>query len=81
MILYLSERVNPDNIRGLQEALYTIDENKVGELPSDAFIKCLSQSQMKFMPNEVDRLIQTMVNDEKMSTINYKDFLKFSYLF
>ena len=36
---------------------------------------------MKFLDNEVDRLIDTMINTEKMKTVNYKDFLKFSYLF
>lgn len=33
------------------------------------------------MPGEVERLIDTMVNEEKMDTVNYGDFLKFSYLF
>lgn len=55
--MYLSDRVNPMNIKGLQQALSGEDGAKNGELTSDKFIRCLSQCEMKFMPNEVERLI------------------------
>lgn len=36
---------------------------------------------MRFMPNEVERLIETMIKEEQMDKVNYRDFLKYSYLF
>ena len=81
VINYLSLRVNPMNIKGLQETLKQQDASGTGELPSDQFIRCLSKCQMKFMDDEVENLIDTIVNKEKINQVNYIDFLKFSYLF
>ena len=61
VILYLSDKVNPWNIKGLQEALLEVDAGKSGELASDQFIRCLSKCQMKFSDGEVDRLINEMI--------------------
>ena len=36
---------------------------------------------MRFMDDEVESLIDTIVNKEEIKTVNYVDFLKFSYLF
>jgi len=36
---------------------------------------------MKFTDGEVDRLIDEIIKKEKQPTVNYRDFLKYSYLF
>ena len=36
---------------------------------------------MKFTDGEVDRLIDEIIKKEKQPTVNYIDFLKYSYLF
>ena len=36
---------------------------------------------MKFTQDEVARLIKTITEDEKIPSVDYKDFLKHSYLF
>lgn len=71
MIIYLSDRVNPLNIKQLQETLYAQDGKKEGILPSDTFVRALSLCEMKFLDGEVDRLINAMVNEEKMDIVNY----------
>ena len=79
--MYLSDKVNPLNIKELQESLSEVDGGKNGELESDKFIRCLSKCQMKFTDGEVDRLIDEIIKKEKQPTVNYRDFLKYSYLF
>ena len=77
VILYLSEKVNPYNLKGLYEALVSEDEEQSGVMTSEMFVRCLSKSQMKFTDREVEGLITDIGNEEK---VNYKDFLKYSYL-
>ena len=42
-------------------------------------MRCLSQSDMKVSDREVELLIKELEQD-KSGQINYKDFLKYSYL-
>lgn len=80
VIFYLSLKVNPLNVKGLQDALSQVDASGKGELDSDTFIRCLSKCEMKFNTGQVDELIG-MIKSEGKATVNYKDFLKYSCLF
>ena len=50
---YLSSKVNPMNVKGIHDALLALDPDKKGELPTDQFVKCLSQAEMKLLDTEV----------------------------
>lgn len=67
------------NVNALQDALTLMDKDGSGCLPSDQFVRCLSQTHMKLSDREVQVLLEKM-DKEKLNTVNYKDFLKFSYL-
>ena len=68
-------------MKGLQEALSKKDNSNTGVLSSEEFIRCLSESEMKFAKDEVDRLIKEITEKENYSNVNYKEFLKHSYLY
>jgi Ca2+-binding EF-hand superfamily protein len=55
------------------------DKDQSGFLPNDAFVKCLSQAQMKVTDREVAKLIEEL-DQTATGKVNYKDFLKYSYL-
>ena len=50
---YLSKKVTPMNVNALQEALTQMDKDGSGCLPSDQFVRCLSQTHMKLSDREV----------------------------
>lgn len=53
-----------------------------GTLPSADFVRCLSASDMKLTDRDVDTLIKEMEKSDASGEgkVNYKDFLKYSYL-
>jgi len=69
------------NVKGIHEALVALDPSGSGELPTDQFVKCLSQAEMKLLPQEVDNLIENIRKKKKMETVAYHDFLKYTYLY
>jgi Ca2+-binding EF-hand superfamily protein len=71
--------VTPNNIEGLQKMLTEVDKDQSGFLSNDAFVRCLSQSQMKVTDREVAKLIEEL-DAAHTGKINYRDFLKYSYL-
>ena len=60
------------------EELAKQDVDGKGELPSEAFIRCLSKKHMKIGPTEMDKLCENLKTEGDM--VSYKDFLKYSYL-
>ena len=75
---YLSPRVNEGNYKGLQSDLAEADGASTGLMDSEQFIRALSKNHMKLGQTEVSTLISKLKNE--MDQINYKEFLKFSYL-
>jgi len=78
---YLSSKVNPMNVKGIHDALLALDPDKKGELPTDQFVKCLSQAEMKLLDTEVHKIIKSIKVEKKMDTVAYFDFLKYTYLY
>lgn len=48
-------------------------------MDNDSFKRCLSQSHMKVTENEVEKLLEEL-DPNKAGKVNYKEFLKYSYL-
>lgn len=58
------------------------DQSDSGTLPSADFVRCLSASDMKLTDRDVETLIKEMEKSDTTGKgqVNYKDFLKYSYL-
>uniref|UniRef100_A0A7S3CK80 Protein kinase domain containing protein n=1 Tax=Strombidium rassoulzadegani TaxID=1082188 RepID=A0A7S3CK80_9SPIT len=76
---YLSQKVTPNNIEALQDALKNKDSEGSGFLPNEEFVRCLSMTHMKVTDREVQKLVEQL-DGENSGKVNYQDFLKFSYL-
>ena len=70
--------MNYSNYNGLMEDLQSGDSGDTGVLDSESFVRCLSKNHMKIGENEKAKLIENLKSDH--ASVNYKDFLKYSYL-
>lgn len=75
---YLARAVNENNFEGLTHDLNELDDGS-GVMDSEMFVRCLSKNHMKIGPAQLETLLKTL-QEEKTGSVNYKDFLKFSYL-
>jgi len=76
---YMSQKMTPNNFTGLQHTFKELDQVNCGFLPNDAFVKCLSKSNMKVTEREVQILVNEL-DTKKTGKVNYDHFLKYSYL-
>ena len=76
---YFTKKVNGNNFPALKELLGSEDSANSGFLDSDSFRRCLSLSHMKVTDNEVESLLKEL-DPQNSGQVNYRDFLKFSYL-
>lgn len=76
---YFRQKVTPGNFDGLQQVLKEQDTQGTGFVSSDAFVKCLSKSDMKVTEREVQSLVAEL-DIAQTGNVNYLEFLKFSYL-
>ena len=55
------------------------DEQQTGHVGHDDFIRCLSVSNMKVTEREIKNLVSEL-DKEQTGSVNYSEFLKYSYL-
>ena len=76
---YLTTQIIPRNFKNLEVELKQKDASSTGLMTNDEFVRCLSSANMKSTEKQVEKLI-TDLDQENQGKVNYKDFLKFSYL-
>jgi Ca2+-binding EF-hand superfamily protein len=56
VLLYLSEKLSPNNFTDLQKEFIKADSSKCGILTTQEFSNCFSRANMQLLPRELDEL-------------------------